>query len=146
MAGCLKFSLDYTWQSYDKWQKLLTYGKTCKQLAAIAYKWQHLSTHGNTCLQMAAAMSYSLAHLAVPYGGRQDARLEPKYIQMAAAIAYNGKKFPPTTTVDCKRQKLRTHIATGAYTWQHLLTNGNICLQMAAVADRWQCNAVHLIG
>jgi hypothetical protein len=22
---------------------------------------------------------YSLAHLAVPYGGRQDARLEPKY-------------------------------------------------------------------
>jgi hypothetical protein len=26
------------------------------------------------------ALSYSLAHLAVPYGGRQDARLEPKYI------------------------------------------------------------------
>jgi hypothetical protein len=25
--------------------------------------------------------SYKLAHLAVPYGGRQDARLEPKYIQ-----------------------------------------------------------------
>jgi hypothetical protein len=24
--------------------------------------------------------SYSLAYLAVPYGGRQDARLEPKYI------------------------------------------------------------------
>jgi hypothetical protein len=26
------------------------------------------------------ALSYSMAHLAVPYGGRQDARLEPKYI------------------------------------------------------------------
>jgi hypothetical protein len=26
-------------------------------------------------------ITYSLAHLAVPYGGRQDARLEPKYIQ-----------------------------------------------------------------
>jgi hypothetical protein len=33
-----------------------------------------------TCLA-GYALSYSLAHLAVPYGGRQDARLEPKYIQ-----------------------------------------------------------------
>jgi hypothetical protein len=31
--------------------------------------------------QAGYALSYSLAHLAVPYGGRQDARLEPKYIQ-----------------------------------------------------------------
>jgi hypothetical protein len=37
----------------------------------------------NTSLAQAGyALSYSLAHLAVPYGGRQDARLEPKYIQM----------------------------------------------------------------
>jgi hypothetical protein len=28
------------------------------------------------------ALPYSPAHLAVPYGGRQDARLEPKHIQM----------------------------------------------------------------
>jgi hypothetical protein len=27
------------------------------------------------------AMSYVLAHMAVPYGGPQDACLEPKYIQ-----------------------------------------------------------------
>jgi hypothetical protein len=30
--------------------------------------------------QAGYALSYSLAHLAVPYGGWQDARLEPKYI------------------------------------------------------------------
>jgi hypothetical protein len=33
------------------------------------------------------ALSYSLAHLAVPYGGRQEARLEPKYIQLSAPLA-----------------------------------------------------------
>jgi hypothetical protein len=32
-------------------------------------------------LALLAALSYSLAHLAVPYGRRQDSRLEPKYIQ-----------------------------------------------------------------
>jgi hypothetical protein len=30
-----------------------------------------------------AEPDYSLAHLAVPYGGRQDAWLEPKYMQVA---------------------------------------------------------------
>jgi hypothetical protein len=30
----------------------------------------------------------SLAHLAVPYGGRQDARLEPKYIQERGLLEY----------------------------------------------------------
>jgi hypothetical protein len=31
--------------------------------------------------QAGYALFYSVGHLAVPYGGRQDARLEPKYIQ-----------------------------------------------------------------
>jgi hypothetical protein len=39
-------------------------------------------------------VSYSLAHLAVPYGGRQDTRLEPKYIQMGQnlAVHYGGRQ------------------------------------------------------
>jgi hypothetical protein len=46
------------------------------------------TVHANTCTYVsfthtttAHALSHSLAHLAVPYGGRQDARLEPKYMQ-----------------------------------------------------------------
>jgi hypothetical protein len=40
-------------------------------------------------------MSYSLAHLAVPYGGRQDARLEPKYIQIY--LPQQSNNYPQTT-------------------------------------------------
>jgi hypothetical protein len=45
-----------------------------------------VSNPTNRCLSLPShdhtiTLSYSLAHLAVPYGGRQDARLEPKYIQ-----------------------------------------------------------------
>jgi hypothetical protein len=32
------------------------------------------------------ALSYSLAHLAVPYGDQHDAHLEPKYIREVALI------------------------------------------------------------
>jgi hypothetical protein len=42
-------------------------------------------------VQAGYALSYSLAHLAVPYGGRQDARLEPKYIQKV----WQGAGFRP---------------------------------------------------
>jgi hypothetical protein len=36
--------------------------------------------HQVNTLVTPTTLSYSLAHLAVPYGGRQDARLEPKYM------------------------------------------------------------------
>jgi hypothetical protein len=45
------------------------------------------------------ALSYSLAHLAVQYGGRQDARLEPKYkqhveeVEVVATCASLGTAF-----------------------------------------------------
>jgi hypothetical protein len=77
-------------------------------MAKVAYIWQNLQPNGSNCLQMQQLSTHGNTCL-----------------QMAAAIAYSGMKFPPMTTVDCKRQMLRTHIATGAYTWQHLLTNGS---------------------
>jgi hypothetical protein len=44
------------------------------------------------CIKMEIALSYSLAHLAVPYGGRQDARLEPKYIQRWETVSTSSSR------------------------------------------------------
>jgi hypothetical protein len=49
----------------------------CRQRSVII-----LVQLGSMSVFLTIALSYSLAHLAVPYGGRQDARLEPKYIQL----------------------------------------------------------------
>jgi hypothetical protein len=83
MAGCLKWQLGYTWQSYNKWQKLLTdwhdlhiNGMNCLQKATVAYKWQQL--------------------LTVAKRSRQRQLLIIK--------------------ADYKRENMRSHIATGAYT------------------------------
>jgi hypothetical protein len=109
------------------WQNLQTIGSNCLQMATFKYTWQP------TCLQMAAAMSYSLAHLAVPYGGRQDPRLEPKYIQMAAAIAYNAM-----AKNSHQRQQLIVKGRSCIPTLQQVHTHGNPCLQMATFAYKWQ--------
>jgi hypothetical protein len=110
MAGCLKFH-SITHGSHT------TNGKSCLHMAKLAKKWQHLSTHGNTCLQYQLPITKWPHQSEAPVGAAPPTRSQLR-LQMAAAIAYNGKKSPPTTTVDCKRQKLRTHMATLAYKWQ----------------------------
>jgi hypothetical protein len=43
-------------------------------------------------------MSYPLAHMAVPFGGRQDARYQPKYLQYNG-LSCTNRPVPRTTNI-----------------------------------------------
>jgi hypothetical protein len=54
-----------------------------------------------TMIVVCALESYSLAHLAVPHGGQQDPRLEPKYIAVTMiVVARAGHKVVAAVTAN----------------------------------------------
>jgi hypothetical protein len=70
-----------------------------------------LRTKGLPCL------SYSLAHLAVPYRGRQDARLEPKYILKIHPFSITScldNQLAPSQCVGRRWGQRRLHHPQGA--------------------------------
>jgi hypothetical protein len=56
-------------------------------------------------VQLLDTLSYSLAHLAVPYGGRQDARLEPKYIHLCCSTAAAPAPISEIMRATCCQQQ-----------------------------------------
>jgi hypothetical protein len=91
-------------------------------------------------------MSYSLAHLAVPYKGRQDARLEPKYIgelhysftvhhgQSQQAYAFRSQQLTVHSALSV------TSVCEHAYTCLHVSTETYQLIWMPAFTlDIYSC-------